>query len=134
MDFFLPTDCRIDSLTPYWLLATGAVLAIVGLALLAQAVMLWRRAVAAAIPWWRRLPLVLWAAISGVLAAQAWGEYRDVTTPLSCASMLPCSYKGICMPVVMLVGEARFVVLVAAVALAVGWLALSRISARARRV
>lgn len=135
MDFFIPRDCAIDPFTPYWLLATTAALALAAIVLLALVGTLWRRGSYAGLAWRLRLPLalpVLWAIVCGLLAAQAWVYYGDVTTPLLCAPLTPCSYKGICMPVAQLVGEARFALLVTVVMLIAGWLAFSRIARRAR--
>lgn len=131
MSLFMPSDCSIDSSTPYWLLAAFIPLAVAGIALVMQMGILWRREVRARITRWARLPLalpLLWAALCGVLAAEAWDYYRAVTTPLSCPPTAPCSFKGLCMPVAELLSETRFALLVAILMLGMGWLAISRLA------
>lgn len=130
MSFFLPSDCAIDNTTPYWLLVALVPLVVVGIALVVQVGMFWRREIRAGLTRWARLPLMLpllWAVVCGLLALQAWGYYRDVTTPLVCPPTVPCSFKGVCMPVATLLYETRFALLVAVATLGIGWLALSRL-------
>jgi hypothetical protein len=141
MPFFQPHDCSIDYATPYWLLAALTLLIVATLALVIQAVTLWRRVGRADTVWWTRwwsrIPLalsLLWAAICALLAAQAYGFYRDVTTPLVCGPVGMCSYKGICIPVAQVGGVTQFALVVAALLLGAGWLALSRLSRRIQRV
>ena len=67
MDFFMPKDCSIDLVTPYWLLAALALLALAGVALLAQVVMLWRREARAGVTRWGRLPARAVSAVGGGL-------------------------------------------------------------------
>jgi hypothetical protein len=108
-------------------------LSLAGIALVAQVVMLWRRGTQAHIGWWRRLPLVLpvlWAVICGLLAQEAWGYYRDVTMPFSCPPEMLCSLKGACFAIADLGVETQIALLVAAVALGLGWFALFRINGR----
>ncbi len=129
MDFFMPRDCSIDLATPYWLLAALALLAVAGIALLAQVVMLWRRVTRAGVARWGRLPLafpVLWAAVCGLLAAQAFSYRRDVTTPLDCGPVGMCSFRGLCIAAAELGSVTQFALLVAVLMLGLGWLALSR--------
>ena len=136
MDFFMPKDCSIDLVTPYWLLAALALLALAGVALLAQVVMLWRREVQAGRARWGRLLLalpILWAVLCGLLAAQAFSYYRDVTTPLDCGPVGMCSYKGLCTSAAELGSVAQFALVVAVVMLGLGWLALSRFARRIER-
>ena len=133
MDFFIPKDCSIDLATPYWLFAAMVALALASIALVAQVVMLWRRGTQAHSGWWRRLPLVLpvlWAVICGLLAQEAWGYYRDVTTPFSCPPGMLCSLKGACFAIADLGVETQFSLVVAAIALGLGWFALSRLNGR----
>lgn len=130
MTFFLLQDCTIDDATPIWLLLTLAALVIAGIVLLAQTALLWRRETLTGYPWWRCLPLallVLLAVVCGLLATLVLGYYRDVTTP----STDPFGVTGLCIPIAHVYGEARFVVALAAIAIAVSWFALARIS-RAR--
>lgn len=129
--FFIPGDCSIDWATPAWLLAAMVALTLAGIALVAQVVMLWRRGRAG---WWRRLPLAaptLWAAICGFLALQAWSFYRDVTTPFVCPPGEICDFKGLCILVGSLGMETQFALIVAIVALGLGWFALARSTRRA---
>lgn len=129
MDFLIPHDCTIDQVTPYWLLLTVAGLAIACVALLVQAMAIWRRETV----WWRRLPLALWvlvALVCGLLAMQAWGFFRDVTTP----SSDPYGIMGICFPVAQTYSVARILVLVAAIMVAFGWFVLKRIAKQQQRV
>lgn len=133
MDFLIPHDCAVDQVTPYWLLLTVAGLALACGALLVQAVVIWRREAV----WWRRIPLALWALVAficGLLATQAWGFFRDVTTPLQCAPSVPCSFKGICMPIAETYSVARILVLVAAIVVAFGWFVLRRTGRQQQRV
>ena len=136
MPFFLPRDCSIDLATPYWLLAALALLIVAALALMIQAVMLWRREGRVEAAWWSRLPLalpLLWAGICALLAAQAFGFYRDVTTPLICVPGELCSFKGLCMPVAELGTMTHFALVVAALMLGLGWLARYRFTLRNQR-
>lgn len=136
MPFFLPYDCSIDLATPYWLLAALALLLVAALALVVQSVTLWRRESQVGAAWWRRLPLalpLLWAAICALLATQAYSFYRDVTTPLVCGPTEICSFKGICMPAAELGSVTEFALVVAALLLGVGWLALTRLKRRIQR-
>lgn len=130
--FFIPGDCSIDWATPSWLLAAMVALTLASIALVAQVVILWRRGHAG---WWRRLPLAaptLWAAICGLLALQALSFYRDVTAPLPpCPPGVICSRKGLCILVGSLGMETQFALIVAIVALGLGWLALTRSARRA---
>lgn len=133
MDFFLPRDCSIDLATPYWLLAAITLLIAATVALLIEVVILWRREGRRGAAWWRRLPLalpLLWAGICALLATQAFGYYRDVTTPLVCGPGQLCSFKGACIPVAELGSMAQFALVVAALMLGVGWLAQSRLTRR----
>jgi hypothetical protein len=136
MDFFIPKDCSIDLVTPYWLLAALALLTVAGVALLAQVVMLWRREVRAGVVRWGRLPLalpILWAIVCGLLAAQAFSYYRDVATPLDCGPVGICSFKGLCFLAADLGVETQFTLVVAAVMVGMGWFALSRFARRIER-
>jgi hypothetical protein len=140
MPFFQPHDCSIDLATPYWLLAALALLIVAALALVIQAILLWRRVGRVDATWWMRwwartplaLPL-LWAAICALLAAQAFGFYRLVTTPSQCGPGSLCSYKGICIPVAQVGDMTQFALVVAALLLGAGWLALARLSRRIQR-
>ena len=105
-------------------------LVLASIALVAQVVTLWRRGRAG---WWRRLPLAaptLWAAICGFLAVQAWSFYRDVTAPFVCPLGEMCDFKGLCIVVGSLGMETQFALIVAIVALGLGWLALARSARR----
>ena len=136
MDFFMPKDCSIDLATPYWLLAALALLAVAGIALLAQVVMLWRREAQTGVARWGRLPLalpILWAMVCGLLATEAFGYYRDVTTPLDCGPVGMCSFKGLCTAAAELGSVTQFALVVAVVMLGIGWLALSRFARRIER-
>ena len=136
MDFFMPKDCSIDLVTPYWLLAALALLALAGVALLAQVVMLWRREARAGVTRWGRLPLalpILWAVVCGLLAAQAFSYYRDVTTPLDCGPVGMCSFKGLCTSAAELGSVAQFALVVAVVMLGWAGFALSRFARRIER-
>jgi hypothetical protein len=107
MDFFIPKDCSIDLVTPYWLLAALALLTVAGVALLAQVVMLWRREVRAGVARWGRLPLalpILWAIVC-----------------------------GLCFLAADLGVETQFTLVVAAVMVGMGWFALSRFARRIER-
>jgi hypothetical protein len=136
MPFFLPRDCSIDLATPYWLLAALALLIVAALALVVQSVTLWRRESQVGATRWARLPLalpLLWAAICGLLAVQAYGFYRDVTTPLVCGPTEICNFKGLCMPAAELGSFTEFALVAAALLLGVGWLALVRLKRRIQR-
>lgn len=129
MDWLIPHDCAIDQVTPYWLLLTVAGLNLACIALLVQAVVIWRREV----DWWRRIPLALWVLVSlvcGLLATQAWSFFRDVTTP----SSDPYGVMGICIPIAQTYSVARILVLVAAIMVAFGWFVLRRIARQRQRV
>ena len=137
MPFFQPHDCSIDYATPYWLLAALALLTLATLALVIQAVLLWRRVGRADTAWWTRwwsrIPLalpLLWAAVCALLAAQAYGFYRDVTAPLVCGPDTPCSLKGLCFSTAQLGDMTQFTLVVAALLLGAGWLALVRLHRR----
>jgi len=137
MLFFQPHDCSIDYATPYWLLAALALLIVAALALVIQAILLWWRVGRVDATWWTRwwsrIPLalpLLWAAICALLAAQAYGFYRDVTTPLVCGPDMPCSLKGLCFSTAQVGDMTQFALVVAALFLGLGWLALVRLHHR----
>lgn len=135
-DFFMPRDWSIDEATPYWLLAMLVPLAVVGIALLVQVVMLWRRGARAGVAWWGQVPLVLpvlWAAVCGLVASEVFGLYRDVTTSFSCPPGEICSLKGVRFVMPFLMREGQFALLAAAIMLGVGWLALARFTRRINR-
>jgi hypothetical protein len=130
---FIPMDCSIDIATPWWLLAAIAALALAGIALLVLVAFLWRRMGRAHAAWWERLLPVLplaWAGVCGLLAVDAWGYYRLVTAPLSCDPLRQpgCGLMGLCFGVAEVGGEAQLVLIIAAVMLILGWLALSRLA------
>ena len=136
MGFILPHDCSIDLATPYWLLAALTLLIAATVALLIEVVILWRREGRMGAVWRRRLPLalpLLWATLCALLATQAFGYYRDVTTPLVCGPEQLCSFKGACIPVAELGSMAQLALVVAALMLGVGWLAQSRLTRRNAR-
>lgn len=136
MGFILPHDCSIDLATPYWLLAALTLLIAATVALLIEVVILWRREGRMGAVWRRRLPLalpLLWATLCALLATQAFGYYRDVTTPLVCGPEQLCSFKGACIPVAELGSGAQLALVVAALMLGVGWLAQSRLTRRNAR-
>ncbi len=139
MLFFQPRDCSIDLATPYWLLAALALLAVAALALVIQVVAIWRRVGRVDATWWTgwwsRIPLalpLLWAVLCALLAAQAYGFYRAVTTPLNCEPDAPCSLKGLCFSTAQVGDMTLFALVVAALLLSAGWLALARLSHRIR--
>lgn len=137
MPLFQPHDCSIDFATPYWLLAALALLIAAAIVLLFQVVAIWRRVGRVDMTWWTRwwsrIPLalpLLWAALCALLASQAYGFYRVVTTPLDCGPDTPCSLKGLCFSTAQLGSMTRVALVVAALLLGLGWLALARLSRR----
>jgi hypothetical protein len=132
---FLPPDsCNVGA-TRVWLVAVMVVMSLAGLALLAQAVLLWRRVARLRVAWWGRLPLalpVVWAGVCGFVAAQAfiyYGAARDL--PPCPPPLRTCIYNGpACLVLPPLGGEAQLVLIIAAVMLILGWLALARFPRR----
>jgi hypothetical protein len=130
---FLPPDsCNVGA-ARVWLVAVMAAMSLAGLALLAQAVLLWRRVARLRVAWWGRLPLALpvaWAGVCGFVAAQAfiyYGAERDLPP---CPPGRTCiSHRG-CFPVPPLGGGAQLTLIIAAVMLILGWLALARFPRR----
>jgi hypothetical protein len=130
---FLPPDsCNVGA-TRVWLVAVMVVMSLAGLALLAQAVLLWRRVARLRVAWWGRLPLalpVVWAGVCGFVAAQAFTYYgAERGLPPCPPTLRTCIYNGpACMVLPPLDGEAQLVLIIAAVMLTLGWLALSRLA------
>jgi hypothetical protein len=127
-----PERCDAGS-TRVWLLAVMVAMSLAGLALLALAVLLWRREAQLRVAWWGRLPLalpVVWAGVCGFVAAQAFTFYRAERGLPPCPPPLrTCSYNGpACLALPSLGGEAQLVLIIAAVMLILGWLALSRLA------
>ena len=133
MSFFMPFDCSIDLATPYWLLAALALLSVAALALVIQAILIWRRGGRAGVAWWRRLPLalpLLWAVVCVLYATQTYSFYRVVTTPFDCGRVGIRSLKGLCMSTAQFGDITKAALVVAALILGVGWLALARLNRR----
>lgn len=133
MPFFQPHDCSIDLATPYWLLAALALLALAALALVIQAIILLQRVRHVGAAWWSHLLVtleLLWAGICSWYLGMAYNYYRQVTTPSQCGPGSLCSYKGICIPVAQVGDMTQFALVVAALLLGAGWLALVRLSYR----
>lgn len=136
MGIFTPPDsCFFNSETArLWLVAAMVGLAVMGVALLALAGVLWRRMTRVHAVWWQRLPLVLllvWAGGCLFYAVQAFISARSVSLPPQ--FLLP-GRRGVplyCYPA-LLGGQAQIALIGAACLLALGWLALSALARRGR--
>lgn len=134
MGIFTPPDsCNVGA-TRVWLVAAMVALALAGIALLAQAAQLSRRAARLRVAWWGRLPLALpagWAGVCAVVAAWAFISYRDARGLPPCPpGRTWCMYNPLCLPTPPLGGEAQHVLAVAACTLILGWLALATFARR----
>jgi len=133
MDIFMPPDsCNVGA-TRLWLVAVMAAMSLAGFAMLAQAVLLWRREVSLRVAWWGRLPLalpVVWAGVCGFVAAQSFTFYgAERGLPPCPPTLRTCIYNGpACLVLPPLDGEAQLVLIIAVVMLTLGWLALSRLA------
>jgi hypothetical protein len=134
MDIFVPPDSCTVGATRVWLVAVMVAMSLAGLALLALAVLLWRREAHLRVAWWGRLPLALpvaWAGVCGFVAAQAFTSYRAVRDLPPCPPGRTCIYHpGACLPAPPLGGGAQLTLIIAASMLILGWLALSRLARR----
>jgi hypothetical protein len=131
---FLPPDsCNVGA-TRVWLVAVMVAMSLAGLALLALAVLLWRHEARLRVAWWGRLLLalpVVWAGGCGFVAAQAYTSYGAVRDLPPCPPLRTCIYNGpACLVLPPLGGEAQLVLIIAAVMLILGWLALARFPRR----
>jgi hypothetical protein len=130
--FMPPTDSCDIGATRVWLVVGMVALAVAGIALLAQAALLWRRESRLGVAWWGRLPLalpVVWAAVCGFAAVRAVTDFAAAKGYPPCPPGTECINPGgpACLPAPPLTGPAQLILLVAAVLLILGGLALARL-------
>lgn len=136
MSIFPPLDLCLDAgAMGLWLGGVMVGLTVMGIALLVQAGVLWRRMTQAHIVWWWQLPLVLplvWAGVCAFDAVQAFMAYRGMWREyMPCPPGVRCGMPLYCYPA-LLGGPAQVALIGATCLLVLGWLALSAFARRIR--
>jgi hypothetical protein len=130
--FTSPNYCNAGA-TRVWLVTVMVTLAVVGIALLAQAVLLWRCEARLRVAWWGRLPLALplvWAGVCGFVVVLAFTSYTNAMSLPPCPAGRTCIYHMPACGPSPLWGVAQLVIVIAAVLLILDWLALAALARR----
>jgi hypothetical protein len=134
VDIFTPPDSCDVGATRVWLIMVMVTLAVVGIALLVQTMLLWRREALLHVAWWWRLPLALplvWAGVCGFVVVLAITSYPNTINWPPCPAGSTCNTNmPACVAVPPLRGEALLVLVGAAVLLILGWIALAALARR----
>lgn len=139
MSIFPPPNlCYDHAATRLWLVTVMVVLTVMGIALLMQVGVLWRRMTRVRVARWQRLPLVLplvWAnlcAVDVVLAVISYSNPWEVILSGCPHGVGRCTGLWRCLPPLVLRGPAQVALIGAVCLLALGWLALSAFARRIR--
>ncbi|MGZ6285885.1 MAG: hypothetical protein ACXWQ5_21670 [Ktedonobacterales bacterium] len=132
-----PSICHDPDAIRLWLVGVMVGLTVMGIALLVQAGVLWRRMTRVHTVWWQRLPLVLllvWAGGCLFYAVQAFMDYHGMqpqASLLGCPPGVRCGMPLYCYPD-LLGGPAQVALLGAVCLLTLSWLASSALARRLR--